>query len=305
MEPRTFCRNLCIDRVEPLAGMGAAPKRYVLLHWPRKHWRVPRTQSHLMPDDLGNAILTANAAGIHVALVDGDEIAFSHDGLIRRQVTPHEASDLLSQLADGGSLDGEPDPRIVVVCCTDGKQDPCCARYGFAMWKELRTRADPAQFRILQSTHLGGCRFAASVVVLPQRARYGRLEPTQITDFLTCLRDGVPFLPAYRGNPAHDAPRQVVEHAVLLWAARHGFSGDVVLEDETPNIPEAIVFDCGATIAGHHMRVRAENVVFEVNTRCATLDTYGSPARIRRWVTMSVDASADETSPRLLPDNAE
>jgi hypothetical protein len=290
MATRIFCRDLCMARGEPAAGLGASARSYVLLHWPRGHWRVPRTTSHLMPEALAQAIRSANAAGIHVALVDGDDIAFTHEGVIRRTATPDEMAGLLLTIADGGRLEGERDPRITVVCCTDGKQDPCCARYGFATWKALREAADPARFRILQSTHLGGCRFAASLVVLPQRARYGRLEPAQVADFLSCLQNDVPYLPAYRGDPALDAPRQAAEQAVLVWAEQEGISGMVRLEDLPADAGSARQMECTATIAGQAVRIGIENLDFDVNTRCETIGGHGNPKRVARWVATTIHA---------------
>jgi len=288
MAPRIFCRDLCLESGEPAAGLGASPISYVLLHWPRGSWRVPRIRSHLMPETLGKAILAANASGIHVALVDGDEIGFTHEGFIRRSVTPQEAEELLRHLAVGGSLEGERDERMIVVCCTDGKQDPCCARYGFSTWRALRQAADPTRFRILQSTHLGGCRFAASLVVLPQRARYSRLEPTQVGDFLACLERASPYLPAYRGNPALAPPRQAAELAVLLWAARSGISGDVRLgdADEADLIAGRLKF--AASVGGHFVRAIVERVEFFTHTRCETAGKDGGQARVTRWVATSI-----------------
>lgn len=295
MAPRIFCRDLCMERGEPAAGLGASSKSYVLLHWPRGHWRVPRIRSHLMPETLGKAIQTANAAGIHVALVDGDEIGFTHEGTIRRSVTPGEAEELLLHIADGGRLEGERDERPTIVCCTDGKQDPCCARYGFATWKALRQAADPDRFRILQSTHLGGCRFAASLVVLPQRARYSRLEPSQTEDFLACIDQGLPYLPAYRGNPALDAPRQTAEHAALLWAARNGIAGEARLGEVSGVSTDGNRQECTILIGGHHLHITVEKVTFTANTRCATIEGNDGPAQVSRWTVTSVQTGKGGT----------
>lgn len=287
MAARIFCRDLCMTRGEPAAGLGASARSYALLHWPRGHWRVPRTSSHLMPEALADAIRGANAAGIHVALVDGDDIAFSHDGRNRQAATSDEAVELLRAITAGDPWEGARDPRITVVCCTDGKQDPCCARYGFATWKALRQAADPAVFRILQSTHLGGCRFAASLVVLPSRARYSRLTPAEVADFLACLQDGVPYLPAYRGDPALGAAQQAAEHAILAWAAREGFSGSALLDDASGKAGGDGRVEYRASIAGRRVRVSLENRGFAVNTRCETIGG-GTPAQVLRWVATAV-----------------
>ncbi|MCO5731574.1 sucrase ferredoxin [Rhizobium sp. SSA_523] len=292
MAARIFCRDLCIERGEPVSGLGPSAKAYVLLHWPRGDWRVPRVQSHLMPEGLERAILAANAAGTHVALVDGDDIGFTHQDSVRDHVTPEEAEQLLLHLAGGGVLQGRHDPRLTILCCTDGKQDPCCARYGYATWKALRQAADPNRFRILQSTHLGGCRFAASLVALPQRARYGRLEPSQVGDFLKTLEQGLPYLPAYRGNPSYEAPAQTAEIAVLDWAGQHGVAGNVTLQAMESEIssPEQMRFH--ATIGAHRATVTVERQEFAVNTRCVTIGAAQDANTVARWVAASVVAEA-------------
>lgn len=232
--------------------------------------------------------LAANAAGIHVALVDGDDIGFTHQDVFRDHVTPEEAERLLLHIAGGGVLEGTFDPRVTIVCCTDGKQDPCCARYGFATWKALRQVADPSRFRILQSTHLGGCRFAASLVVLPQRARYSRLEPSQVGDFLNCLGKGFPYLPAYRGNPSYDAPAQTAEIALLEWAGQRGIIGAATLHKTQSDIcnPDQLHFH--ATIATQHATVTVERAEFTVNTRCVTIGEPEGTKNVVRWVAASV-----------------
>ncbi|NSZ76793.1 hypothetical protein G6L74_23820 [Agrobacterium tumefaciens] len=260
----------------------------MLLHWPRGEWRVPRIKSHNMPEGLGQAILAANAAGIHVALVDGDDVGFTHQGIVRDHVTPAEAERLLLHIAGGGVLDGTHDPRMTIVCCTDGKQDPCCARYGFATWKALRQAANPSRFRILQSTHLGGCRFAASLVVLPHRARYSRLEPSQVGDFLTCLEQGTPYLPAYRGNPSYDAPAQTAEIALLEWAGQRGTTGAVTLHKTESGISNADQVHFCATIGTQHATVTVDRPEFAVNTRCVTIGEPEGTKNVARWVATSV-----------------
>lgn len=241
-----------------------------------------------MPDILSQAIVTANEAGIHVALVDGDEIAFSFNGRFMRFATPQTAARQLLHVASGGVLDGEVDERLTILCCTDSKQDPCCARYGFATWKALKDLADPMKFRVLQSTHLGGCRFAASILVLPSRQRYGRLEPRNVPDFLESLSRGVPFLPAYRGNPTLDPVTQVAEHAALSFAALQGIAADVKLQEKA--VParatgEALFM---ATVASLSVRIRLEQLRYEVNTRCSTIEA-GSGGTTDRWRVVSVD----------------
>lgn len=241
-----------------------------------------------MPDMLSQAIFTANEAGIHVALVDGDELAFSFESRSMRVATPETVAQQLLHVASGGVLDGEVDERLTILCCTDSKQDPCCARYGFATWKALKDLADPATFRVLQSTHLGGCRFAASLLVLPSRQRYGRLEPRNVPEFLESLSRGAPFLPAYRGNPTLDPATQVAEHAALSFAALQGITADVSLLEKAVPARAAGEALFVATVASLSLRIRLEQRRYEVNTRCSTMEG-GSSRRTDRWRLVSVE----------------
>lgn len=288
MSSHQFCRDISIERGEPLPGSGVAAKRYALLHWPRRHWRVPRTTSAEMSETLSDAIVKANEAGVHVALVDGDDIALSVDGKVLPVASQELAAELLLHIASGGTLDGEADTRITILCCTDSKQDPCCAKYGFSTWKALKEEADPGKFRILQSAHLGGCRFAATLIVLPARHRYGRLEPQAVPAFLRCLSKGIPFLPAYRGNPTLDEARQVAEHAALTYVGDNGAT-EVAIEEsmEFSNDPENDA-EFIAVVSSRRLHIRLARHPFEVNTRCDTIKTRSGRA-VDRWQVVTVE----------------
>lgn len=287
MNSHMFCRDICLARGEPMPGAGEAAGRYVLLHWPRGHWRVPRTTALGMDDVVAKAIMAANLAGIHVALVDGDDIAFSANGSIIRSASPADIAGHLMRLAAGEVLSGERDDRITILCCTDSKHDPCCARYGFSTWKALRAHANPAIFRVLQSTHIGGCRFAASILVLPVRARYGRLEPKDVPDFLASLQGNVPYLPAYRGNPQLDAVSQVAEHAALTFWKDHGATGEVLLDHRSGGEAEGEV-EIVASLATRRLLIRLKAEKFEVNTRCSSLKAGSKSDQVACWRAVSL-----------------
>jgi len=288
MNSHQFCRDICLERGEPMQGAGETQSRYVLLQWPRRHWRVPRINSQEMTPALSQAIVTAHRAGIHVALVEGDDIALSCEDRIARALSAEEAATRIEQLASGETMHGEIDERITILCCTDGKQDPCCARFGFATYKALREHADPSIFRVLQSTHLGGCRFAASLLVLPSRERYGRLEPGDVPDFLQSLQDGLPYLEAYRGNPRLDEASQVAEHAALSFASDLGLrlpvsSVQLSRADQSGGDAEFVAFLNDVKL---HIRLRSS--AFEVNTRCSTVGQ--STSETSCWSVVSLEA---------------
>ncbi len=229
MGKHVFCTDLCQERGEPLAGTGDAPTRALLLAWPRGKWRVPRWESADMSPELSAAIYDAAMSGLYVGLVDKVESA---DALPMLHAQPENVfanfdaeADLIAAIRDyaaGHMFAGTQDTRLTIVCCTDSRRDACCARYGFSTYKALVAAADPARFNIVQCTHIGGCRFAASLVVLPQRQRYGRMTAEHAPAFLAALAKGELYLPTYKGRSDRPEPAQVAELAALNWAAEHG-----------------------------------------------------------------------------------
>jgi hypothetical protein len=102
------------------------------------------------------------------------------------------------------------EPLLVV--CTHGKRDPCCALHGRPLYDALRreTRAR----HVWQSTHVGGDRFAGNVVVLPHGLYYGRVTPEDVDDLVVALGDGRVDLERYRGRSVYPFHVQAAEHAL-------------------------------------------------------------------------------------------
>ena len=191
MANHVFCRDLCLERDEPLQGTGDAPRRVLLLAWPRGKWRTPRWESADMSALLAASIHNAAKSGLHVALVDrvGDSEALPRlmaqpEGVYADFENEAALIAAIDAYAEGIVFSGEIDPRITILVCTDSRRDACCARYGFSTYKALDAIADRDKFNIVQATHLGGCRFAASLVVMPERQRYGRMTAGQAPAFL-------------------------------------------------------------------------------------------------------------------------
>jgi (2Fe-2S) ferredoxin len=81
-------------------------------------------------------------------------------------------ADLLELPLDGSA--GVPDAEPLYLVCTHGRHDPCCAQRGRPIVAAL-TAARPG--RVWQASHLGGCRFAPTVLTVPDGIMYGRLPP--------------------------------------------------------------------------------------------------------------------------------
>lgn len=90
------------------------------------------------------------------------------------------ADDLLRWLEQTPDLDVRPAPPAwltacepVLLVCTNGKRDQCCAQFGGRLAREL---AADFPGRVWESTHLGGHRFAVTALRLPSRQVVARMD---------------------------------------------------------------------------------------------------------------------------------
>ncbi|WP_404400399.1 sucrase ferredoxin [Pelagibacterium halotolerans] len=291
MTKHVFCRDLCLERGEPHEGTGNAPTRVLLLAWPRGKWRTPRWESADMSAPLAKAVHEAALAGVHVALVDK---VGETENLPQLQAQPESVfadfeseAELIAAIGnyvDGTVFEGTYDPRTTILVCTDSRRDACCARYGFSTYKALTAIADPEQFNIVQATHLGGCRFAASLVVVPQRQRYGRMTAGQAPAFLEALSRGEIFLPAYKGRTDMPEPLQVAELAALRWAETNTRSSGPVRLD-SPDLPkdpqEGAELTVHAAVHGTELDISLRARLFHVQGNCGVVAEGGGQHTLR------------------------
>ncbi len=80
----------------------------------------------------------------------------------------------LRALSEGRAGHGQPLEGPVLLVCTNGAVDRCCALAGRPLVTALAGRHPDL---VWESTHLGGCRFAANLLVLPSGHMHGRLAP--------------------------------------------------------------------------------------------------------------------------------
>lgn len=293
---RQFCHDVMLERGEPLEGAaGTAPERVLLLYWPHGKWRVPRFESRDMSPQLSEAIRVSMVeTKLPVMLVDrrlSDEdvptLLCMPEGIVSE---PEDEAELIAMIAAAGRgerLPGRRDDRIVILACTDGKRDPCCARWGFSTYKALIAAADPQRFNILETTHQGGCRVAASLTVQPSRERYGRLTPEQVPEFLDAIAAGRKYLPAIRGRGGISEAAMIAEIAALRWAEERGIDQSQVSLPETdfPEPAEAKgVLRVEAVVGGTRLFVDLESRELLLAGHCEALDHGAGGKPTFRWV---------------------
>jgi hypothetical protein len=120
--------------------------------------------------------------------------------------------DLIGMDLAGGA--GEPVDHPLLLVCTHGKHDPCCALYGRPLYDALVDEVDADW--LWQSTHVGGDRFAGNLVCLPHGLYYGRLDGPAAASALDELLEGRVQLGPYRGRSCYPFGVQAAERAVRL-----------------------------------------------------------------------------------------
>ena len=121
----------------------------------------------------------------------------------------HVSDDLVVGQAPAG---WDRHPGRLVLVCTNGKHDACCANQGRPVVRHLRTTrwAD----EVWECSHIGGDRFAANVVVLPDSLYFGRMAPDEAEALLDDHAEGRIALEWYRGRSTLRFPEQAAEHAL-------------------------------------------------------------------------------------------
>jgi hypothetical protein len=137
---------------------------------------------------------------------------------------PRQLLDLdFAALAAGNWSDGSllsastPEPKPVLLVCTNGKRDRCCALLGRALTldlAELMASAGADGVDIWESDHLGGHRFAPTAAVLPTGYLYGRLDVAGATAAVDAARSGRMASRLCRGRSTWNHRGQAAELAL-------------------------------------------------------------------------------------------
>jgi hypothetical protein len=243
---RPFCADLSRTREEPLGATASRIDHWLLVEY-RGAWRR---------DVLGGSLLSSTLKAHlreHLELLRPARLLFvkqperraeSGRRVFLASTTPggerllgleveHQDDlrgvDLAGALA-GGDAPFRPVADPVLVVCTHGKRDRCCARYGGPLYDALRAATPPGE--VWQSTHVGGDRFAGNVVALPQGTFHGRVAPGDVPGLLEAMARGRVDLDRYRGRSAYSFAVQAAERALRETEGVLGLDDPVLLGSE-------------------------------------------------------------------------
>jgi hypothetical protein len=237
------CSAAALYRGDPLAGTAPVASRWLLIEH-QGPWAKKPTDTEPMfgavgaevdarAASFGGKVLLVRRPGRRAPGVE-EQHWFAVDTVRRTWVrgTWRTAADLLEAArALGAALSAsheEAEPMVLV--CTHGIRDACCAVRGRPIVNAL-ARAFPDQ--VWETTHLGGHRFAGTLLTLPDGACFGRLDPASAAQVVGAHRQG-------RTDPAHLRGTTRWEPAVqAALVAALGAHGPASADDLVPGVIEA------------------------------------------------------------------
>ncbi|HET6834020.1 MAG TPA: sucrase ferredoxin [Acidimicrobiales bacterium] len=222
------CAPESLRRDEPLIATASRVQRWMIVEQPGA-WGVDAlAESKLDPDTAAALADAARAHGVRVLLARrranqrrlgaARTVFLAHSRAERwwlEQVDVDPADPKALLRLDLGALAfpeppgiGAPGPASLHMVCTNGRHDPCCADFGRPVMRALAEAGAPD---VWECSHVGGDRFAANVVCLPEGIYYGRVEPHRAERLVADYRERLLDLAHYRGRSCYGPLVQAAE----------------------------------------------------------------------------------------------
>ena len=241
-----LCSTICRDLKEPLAGTATVASGWLVVEQPGPWGRKAPIQSHLDPEFGAMIDAAAKKVDVRFGLIrspgkHADSVPRAHQVYVASTV-PGRTWLLGARIADPTMLktldlkavgNGDREAVIaslpelstvtepVLLVCTNGKRDECCALLGRPIAAKLAVQAPG---RVWESTHLGGHRFAPTATLLPAGIMYGQLDEETAAAILAAADRGKTVLTNQRGRSTWTKNGQVAEIAV------RNLTGEVALD---------------------------------------------------------------------------
>lgn len=216
-------------------GSVLPPPRWVLLEHPGPWGPEPAAVSPLVPAPLREA---ARSRGLRLGLIHQHSNATAGSGRaflvsagpdpfveqlrVTEQANPVPEAALNALATGRPSGAGQPVAEPLYLVCTQGARTPRCGQLGPAVARQLAALVGARAF---ETTHVGGCRFAPNLVLLPYGGYFSLLRPSEVTRVVTLAEAGRIALRRYRGRVGVPEFAQVAEVHVRRRTGLDRFGG--------------------------------------------------------------------------------
>jgi len=275
----------CSDvTAEPLPGSAKQERVYVILEWPHG-WSRDVLDGGVFGEEL-TARLKAKLgkdAGLQLIRHPGRDgrritrhhlfLVFAEEARVEKLLVDGPEAILDLDLTGPGRNDAERVDAPLILVCTHGKRDVCCALKGRPLAAALSER-HPGTV-VWETSHTKGHRFAPSVLVMPWGYSYGRLNEQAGDALVRAALKGEYFHPGNRGRGLHGPRGQVAEVAVAK---------QLLTDGETLHFGDLQVTE-GDTVTVTHTDGRTWDVDLEERDVDGVISSCGdAPKTGRVWV---------------------
>ncbi|SDM11939.1 hypothetical protein SAMN04488535_1990 [Corynebacterium mycetoides] len=228
-----FCSDV---EVEPLPGTAKRGDVYVLFEWPG-----PWSNDVLDGDTLGAELSAKIKAhlktfGASLQLIrhptrEGRRIDDHHLYIVHTRIGLTEVKHVSGpeailelDLSGPGKNHAMARPTPLVLVCTHGKRDRCCAVKGRPLVNELEKiyPFNRGSDVVWETSHIKGHRFAATLLLMPWGYSFGRMNLEATEAMIADSMRGLYFVPGNRGRGIFSAPTQAAEVALAAHLATEG-----------------------------------------------------------------------------------
>jgi hypothetical protein len=219
------CSEASLARDEPMAGTASTVRSWLLLEHDGP-WGGNALLDARLPEGVGPALVArCRGAGVRPLLIrrpgrsGGSSACFAirsgpGSPWIERTRLGRIEDALgldLEALGSGERLGMEPVEHALLLVCTHGRHDPCCAERGRPLAEAL---ARPLPQETWESSHIGGDRFAANLVAFPHGIYFGRVGQEDGERVARAYLGGRLVLDHLRGRSCFPMAAQAAEHAL-------------------------------------------------------------------------------------------
>lgn len=297
--PDVFCRDASLAAGEPLFGTAASDTDLWIVLEVTTPWGPKGLEDSGVPASVVERLtrFTREQRRARVQLIRKPDRAshaprlyLAHSG----EVGAHVQEVSIASLEDVVTLDFDRFVRgellenatrldaPLYLVCVHGKRDRCCAQHGMPLYNALSQLAPDHTF---QTTHLGGHRFAATMLVLPDGVSYGRVLETEASAITSAHGRGELYdLDRLRGRTTYAPAVQAADYWIRKQLSESRLSALTLASVERVGKAERVTFrDTSGT--AHTIEVERESLG-------AVVSSCGAAAKpVERFVSLRLSAS--------------
>ncbi len=238
-----FCANLSRQLGEDIIGSAPSYQTYIMVECPYP-WAENAFKSQGVPQNLRELVAEVKEANLSIRFLltlppqpdpenqtrvlifqkqSGLAVGYKKQAIKVSNIT--DVAPLLNKYltSEGLQIEGKASRIRDFFVCTHGSHDKCCSRYGYPFFRQgvaMVEKLGLEDVGFWQVSHIGGHRFAPTLISLPDGRYYGALDQESLQAILLHQGDITCLNRVYRGWGLLPRKVQVLERELIL---RHGW----------------------------------------------------------------------------------